>query len=43
MTDSAFITMIIVLSLVWGGFGILLTYAIRRESRKPKLRNKTES
>ncbi|MFZ1729666.1 MAG: MetS family NSS transporter small subunit [Bacteroidota bacterium] len=36
MTDNAFITMIVVLTLVWGGFAALLTYAVRRESRKRK-------
>ncbi len=34
MTDQAFITMIIVLGGVWGGFALLLTFALRRESRK---------
>lgn len=34
MTDSAFITMVVVLSLVWGGFSALLVYAMRRESRR---------
>ncbi len=34
MTENAVFTMVIVLSLVWGGFISLLGYAMRRESRK---------
>ena len=34
MTEQAIITMTIVLGGVWGGFALLLTYALRRESRK---------
>lgn len=37
MTDQAIITMLIVLGGVWGGFALLLTYALRRESRKRTL------
>jgi hypothetical protein len=34
MTDQAFLTMLIVLALVWGGFAVLLVSALRREKHK---------
>lgn len=34
MHDQALVTMIVVLALVWGGFILLLLYALRRERRK---------
>jgi heme/copper-type cytochrome/quinol oxidase subunit 2 len=43
MTDSAFITMMVVLSLVWGGFSALLFYAMRRESRKRRAEEGSKS
>lgn len=43
MTDSAFITMAVVLSLVWGGFASLLVYAMRREARKNRQEKSTDS
>lgn len=39
MNDQAFVTMIVVLGLVWGGFAALLAYALRRERRKRADRN----
>lgn len=39
MNDQAFVTMIVVLGLVWGGFAALLTYAFLRERRKRADRN----
>jgi hypothetical protein len=33
MTQSALITMILVLGLVWGGFATLLFHAMRREKQ----------
>ena len=41
MTDSALITMLLVLGSVWGGFILLLTYAFRRESQKSRREEKT--
>jgi hypothetical protein len=43
MTDSAFITMLVVLVIVWGGFAGLLAYALRQESRKRKVPDKKET
>jgi hypothetical protein len=34
MTDQALFTMLLVLGTVWGGFVLLLLYALRRESQK---------
>ena len=34
MSDNAFITMLCVLGIVWGGFAVLLGYALRREAGK---------
>lgn len=34
MSDSSFITMLVVLGLVWGGFATLLVHAFRRERYK---------
>lgn len=34
MTDQALITMLTILGTVWGGFLLLLGYALRREARK---------
>jgi hypothetical protein len=34
MTLTGWITMIFVIGLVWGGFAILLPYAIRMERKK---------
>jgi hypothetical protein len=34
MTDTALFTMLAVLGSVWGGFAVLLVFALRRESRK---------
>lgn len=34
MNDQAFVTMLVVLGIVWGGFAALLIYALRRERSK---------
>ncbi len=34
MTPATWVTMIVILVLVWGGFGLALLTAIRRESGK---------
>jgi hypothetical protein len=34
METSTWITMILILGLVWGGFGFLLVKALRKESSK---------
>jgi preprotein translocase subunit SecG len=34
MTEHAIVTMIAVVGTVWGGFCILLAFALRSESRK---------
>jgi hypothetical protein len=34
METSTWITMILILGLVWGGFGFLLVKALRKESAK---------
>jgi len=34
MQTSTIITMVVILSLVWGGFAILLVMALRKESHK---------
>ncbi|CAN5705987.1 hypothetical protein BH23GEM6_BH23GEM6_11260 [soil metagenome] len=34
MQTSTIITMIVILSVVWGGFAILLVMALRKESHK---------
>lgn len=42
MTEQAFLTMLAVLGSVWGGFSLLLLYALRRESRKSKTQQKPD-
>jgi len=34
MTIATWITMILVISFVWGGFSLVLAKAVRKESRK---------
>ncbi|CAN5658034.1 hypothetical protein BH23GEM3_BH23GEM3_17660 [soil metagenome] len=34
MSTAGWITMIVILSFVWGGFALLLSFALRKESRK---------
>jgi hypothetical protein len=34
MNDGAFFTMLLVLGTVWGGFALLLAYALKREAAK---------
>lgn len=34
MDIDAVITMIVILAIVWGGFGVALRMAMKRESRK---------
>jgi len=34
MNDSAFVTMLVVLGIVWGGFLLILGYALKREAGK---------
>lgn len=34
MTTTALVTMILICTLVWGGFAVLLVRAVRREGRK---------
>ena len=34
MTTATWITMIVVMSLVWGGFSLVLLTAVRKESGK---------
>ena len=34
MTTTAWVTMVLICGLVWGGFGLLLTRALRSEGRK---------
>lgn len=34
MTIATWITMILVLGFVWGGFALVLSSAVRKESRK---------
>ena len=36
MTEHAIMTMVAVLGTIWGGFFILLVFALRSESRKTK-------
>jgi len=36
MSDAAFITMVFVLGIVWGGLLLLLTIAWRKEGKKQK-------
>ncbi len=36
MTGGALITMILILGIVWGGFMLLLIYALRREAGKSR-------
>ena len=36
MSDGAIITMILILGIVWGGFLLLLIYALRREAGKSR-------
>jgi LPS O-antigen subunit length determinant protein (WzzB/FepE family) len=34
MTTASWITMILIVGFVWGGFAVLLTKALRKESRR---------
>lgn len=34
METTGWITMIVIMGIVWGGFGYLLTTALRKESKK---------
>ena len=34
MTTTAWLTMIVICGIVWGGFGLLLTRALRSEGQK---------
>jgi hypothetical protein len=34
MQTITWITMIVIMALVWGGFGVLIVTALRKESRK---------
>ena len=34
MQMSTWITMLVIMAIVWGGFGFLLAKALRKESRK---------
>jgi hypothetical protein len=34
MASSTILTMVVIIGLVWGGFGFLLATALRKESRK---------
>jgi len=34
MTNATWITMILVIGFVWGGFSLVLATAVRKESRK---------
>lgn len=34
MQTSGWITMIVIMGIVWGGFAVLLATALRKESRK---------
>ena len=36
MTPSTWVTMILTLTLVWGGFAFAILIALRKESRKRK-------
>jgi len=36
MESSTWITMILILGLVWGGFGLLLVVAVRKESGRSR-------
>lgn len=35
MQTITWITMVVIMSFVWGGFGILLATALRKEAGKP--------
>lgn len=36
MSSAALLTFLVVAGIVWGGFVLVLTTAIRRENRKPR-------
>lgn len=40
MSGTAILTMIVICSLVWGGFATLLWRALRGEARKQKVNDK---
>jgi hypothetical protein len=37
MQTSTLVTMAVIMLLVWGGFGVLLVTALRKERHKPQL------
>jgi hypothetical protein len=42
MSGAAISTMIVICTLVWGGFGVLLWRALRQESRKQPVDKSTD-